>query len=222
MSEQRDQSTEAPSERSRLRRKTERGRYDAETVHAILDAGFVCHLGFTADHGPVVIPTAYGRIGDTLYLHGSPAATWLRQAKTGVPVCVTVTHVDGLVLARSTFHHSLNYRSVVVLGTAVEVRDPSEKATALEAFVDHVVPGRSAEARPPTDKELAGTLVVALSLTEASAKVRTGPPGDEAEDLDLEVWAGVLPLSTVPGAPEASPDLTVDVPVPASVADWSR
>ena len=211
-----------PSERATVRRLGERGRYDAATVHAILDAGFVCHVGISTDHGPVVIPTAYGRRDDVLYLHGSPAARWLRGAKRGEPVCVTVTLVDGLVVARSTFHHSLNYRSVVLFGEATEVRDPEEKARALDAFVDHVLPGRSGEVRPSTAKEVAGTLVLALPIDEASAKVRTGGPVDEPDDLALDAWAGVVPLGTAVGAPEPSADLRAGIEVPPSVAGWTR
>ena len=188
---------EAPSARARVRRLAERGRYDRAEVEAILDEGFVCHVGWVGETGPVVIPTAYGRIGDHLYLHGAPANATLRHASPGVPVCVTVTLVDGLVLARSAFHHSINYRSVVIYGTGVEVTDDEEKRAALAAVVEHIVPGRGADARPPTTSELRATRVVRVPLHEASAKVRTGGPKDDPEDLDLPVWAGQVPLRTV-------------------------
>ncbi len=216
-----------PTERTAVRRLPDRGRYDRATIHAILDAGFIAHVGITADTPdgpmPVVIPTAYGRVGDTLYIHGSPASRLLRTLKQGVPMCVTVTLVDGLVLARSAFHHSINYRSVVLFGTGVEVTDPAAKAAALAAFVDHVVPGRSAEVRPTDEKELRGTTVLALPIDEASAKVRTGPPIDEERDLDRDVWAGVLPLALVPvAAPVPDPLLAPATPVPGYITGWSR
>jgi nitroimidazol reductase NimA-like FMN-containing flavoprotein (pyridoxamine 5'-phosphate oxidase superfamily) len=176
----------------------------------------VCHLGFTTDDGPVVLPTAYGRAGDRLYVHGSPASRMLRSLKGGIPVCLTVTLIDGVVLARSTTHHSLNYRSVVVFGVATEVTDPAEKRTALASFVEHVLPGRTSEARPATDKEVRGTLVLSLELAEASAKTRTGPPLDDDDDLDLPAWAGVVPLRLVAGAPEGDQHLPPGTPVSAS------
>lgn len=212
-----------PTDRTTVKRLPDRGRYDAESVHGILDAGFVAHVGFVAEGvGPVVIPTAYGRVGDVLYLHGSPASRMLRSLKRGIDVCVTVTLVDGLVLARSAFHHSINYRSVVVFGTATEVTDLEEKAEALRAFVDHVAPGRSDEVRGGDEKELRGTTVLALPIVEASAKVRTGPPIDEERDLHLDAWAGVLPIPPTPGVPVPSPDLADGIPVSASVAEWSH
>jgi nitroimidazol reductase NimA-like FMN-containing flavoprotein (pyridoxamine 5'-phosphate oxidase superfamily) len=175
-------------------------RWDA--IAAILDEGFVCHVGFVGDDGrPYVIPTAYARVDDQLILHGSPASRMLRTLAGGIDVCVTVTLVDGFVLARSAFHHSLNYRSVVVLGHAVPVTDPDEKAAALGAFVDHVVPGRSADARPVTPAEVRKTTVLRLPIHEASAKVRTGPPVDDVPDLELPVWGGVLPLWMQAGEP---------------------
>ncbi len=193
-------------------------------MEAILDAGFVCHVGLVAPDGsPVVIPTAYGRVGRTLFLHGSPASRLLRGAKAdGVEICVTVTLVDGLVLARSAFHHSMNYRSVVVFGRATEVTDLDEKAEALRAFVDHVVPGRSDEVRGGDEKELRGTTVLALSLDEASAKVRTGGPIDEERDMHLPVWAGVLPIPPVAGTPMADVHLDPSMVVPPHVRDWAR
>ncbi len=206
------------SERTTVKRQPARGSYAVGQINEILDAAFICHVGITTTDGPVVIPTAFGRVGDRLYLHGSPASRLLRSVSDGVPVCVTVTIVDALVLARSTFHHSLNYRSVVLFGTATEVVDLDERAAALAAFVEHVVPGRTNEARAATAREVRGTLVLSLPIAEASAKVRTGPPVDEPDDLALPVWGGIVPLTTVWGTPE--PDgLGVDgVPVPASIA----
>ena len=180
--------------RSTVRRLPERARYDRATVDAILDEGLVCHVGFVVDGQPYVIPTIHARMGDHLVIHGSAAARMLRTLAGGVPLCVTVTLVDGLVLARSAFHHSLNYRSVVVLGRATEVADPEEKRRALDAIVEHVVPGRLAHVRPPKESELRQTRVLSLPLSEASAKVRTGPPKDDEEDYALPVWAGELPL----------------------------
>lgn len=211
-----------PSGRARVKRHPERARYDAASVEAILDEGLVAHVGITTDAGPVVIPTAYGRVGDTLYLHGSPASRLVRSLAGGIDVCVTVTLLDALVLARSAFHHSMNYRSVVVFGRATEVRDLAEKRDALEAFVDHVVPGRSAQVRPPTEKELRGTSVLALPIGEASAKVRTGPPIDDDEDLVLPVWAGVLPYAPVAGAPERDAHTPADREIPPGVLGYAR
>ncbi len=191
------------TESTRIRRLPERAASNWESIAAILDEGFVCHVGFVgADGRPYVIPTAYGRIDDTLFLHGSPASRMLRTLADGIDVCVTVTLVDGFVLARSSFHHSLNYRSVVVLGRAVEETDPAAKAAALNAFVDHVVPGRSRDAREPSALEVRKTTVLRLPLREASAKVRTGPPVDDVEDLELPVWGGVVPLWLQAGALE--------------------
>lgn len=183
----------------------------------MLDEALYCHVGITTEQGPVVIPTIHARVGDQVVVHGSPASRLLRTLKGGVPMCLTATLVDGLVVARSAFHHSLNYRSGVVFGVATEVVDPAAKAEALDALVDHVLAGRAAEARPGSDKELRGTTVLALPLTEASVKVRTGPPLDEDDDLALDVWAGVVPLRTVAGPPEPSPDLASGIAVPASV-----
>jgi nitroimidazol reductase NimA-like FMN-containing flavoprotein (pyridoxamine 5'-phosphate oxidase superfamily) len=210
------------TDRTRIKRLPERGSYRRDTVEAILDEAFVCHLGFTSEHGPVVIPTSYGRVGDRLYIHGSPASRMLRSLKKGIPVCVTVTLIDGLVLARSTVHHSINFRSVVVFGEAVEVTDPAEKHAALAAFVEHVIPGRTAEARPATDKEVKGTLVLALPLAEASAKVRSGPPVDDAGDVGLPCWAGVLPLDVQPGRPVPDEHVPSEMPVATSIASYQR
>ncbi len=208
-----------PTERTTPTRARQRATYDQETVHAILDEGYVCHLGFVRDGSPVVLPTLYGRVGDRLYLHGSTGSRPLRMAGAapdpGLDVCVTVTHVDGLVLARSAFHHSINYRCVVVHGTAHQVTDPEEKTSALDALVDHVVPGRAADSRPGNAKELAATSVIRLDLREVSAKIRAGGPDDEPEDLALPYWSGVLPVTPVYGAPIPSDDLTPGTPEPA-------
>lgn len=204
-----------PTERTVPTRSRERARYDRETVHAILDSAFVCHLGFVADGAPVVLPTLYARVGERLYLHGSTGSRPLRGAQDpGLPVCVAVTLVDGIVLARSAFHHSVNYRSVVIHGTARQVTDPEERAAALDALVDHVVPGRAADSRPGNAKELAATAVIALDLREVSAKVRSGGPNDEPADLALPHWAGVLPVTTSFGAPIPAADLDPAIPVP--------
>ncbi|MFF4120935.1 pyridoxamine 5'-phosphate oxidase family protein [Streptomyces sp. NPDC001714] len=207
----------AKTDRTVPTRSAERASYDRELVHAILDEGYLCHLGFVRDGAPVVLPTLYGRVGEVLYLHGSTGSRPLRmtgQADPGLAVCVTVTHVDGLVLARSAFHHSVNYRSVVVHGIAHQVTDPEEKRRALDALVDHVVPGRAADSRPADKKELAATAVIRLDLNEVSAKTRTGGANDEPEDMDLPHWAGVLPLRKGYDAPVANGDLSADVPVP--------
>jgi nitroimidazol reductase NimA-like FMN-containing flavoprotein (pyridoxamine 5'-phosphate oxidase superfamily) len=197
---------EAPSARTKVRRRAQRGRYERELVHAVLDEALVCHVGFESEHGPVVLPTMHARVGDTLYLHGAVANAMLRTIASGAPVCVTVTLLDGLVLARSAFHHSMNYRSVVVFGIATAVEERDAKLAALEALIERIHPGRWTEARPPTDAELRQTLVVALPLDEASAKVRTGPPIDDPEDYALDVWAGEIPLET--RRLEAIPDPT--------------
>ncbi|MFF8370589.1 pyridoxamine 5'-phosphate oxidase family protein [Streptomyces lydicus] len=208
-----------PTDRTTPTRSRDRAAYDHETVHGILDAGYLCHLGFVRDGSPVVLPTLYGRVGDRLYLHGSTGSRPLRMAgqapDPGLEVCVTVTHVDGLVLARSAFHHSINYRSVVVHGTAYQVLDEEEKSSALDALVDHVLPGRAADSRPGNVKELAATAVIRLDLREVSAKIRTGGPDDEPEDLALPYWSGVLPVAPVYGAPIPSDDLAPGIPAPA-------
>jgi nitroimidazol reductase NimA-like FMN-containing flavoprotein (pyridoxamine 5'-phosphate oxidase superfamily) len=189
-----------PTDRTTVRRRAHRGRYDRATIDAVLDEAMVCHLAVADADGPLVLPTGFVRVGDELFLHGSSANHLLRLAADGRPVCVAVTLLDGLVLARSQFSHSMNYRSVVVFGRG-RVVEGAEKEQALTAFVDHIVPGRSAEARPPSPAELAATLVVAVPLDEASAKVRTGPPADTEADLALDVWAGVIPIETVKGEP---------------------
>jgi nitroimidazol reductase NimA-like FMN-containing flavoprotein (pyridoxamine 5'-phosphate oxidase superfamily) len=207
----------APDESVRVRRVPERAAYDRGTVDPILDAGYVAHVGTVRDGLPVVIPMFYVRDGDHLLLHGAPAAGALRRGK-GEHVCVTVTHMDGLVLARSAFHHSMNYRSVVVLGTADAVTDPAEKEAALERFVEALIPGRQADVRPTTKKELDGTLVLRLSLATASAKVRTGGPIDDDDDYELPIWAGVVPVTTTLGAPEGDPRNLDGVTIPRNVA----
>lgn len=203
--------------RTTVKRIPKRADYDRATTHAILDAGLVCHVGFAIEGQPFVTPTAYGRSGDVLYLHGSPASRMLRNLQHGISVCVTVTLLDGLVMARSAFHHSMNYRSVVLFGQATVVEGEAEKRSALRAFTEHVVPGRWAEVRPPSDAELAGTLVLALPIAEASAKVRTGPPVDDPEDYALPVWAGVVPLAMLPRSPVSGPRLVDNVAVSSSV-----
>jgi nitroimidazol reductase NimA-like FMN-containing flavoprotein (pyridoxamine 5'-phosphate oxidase superfamily) len=190
-----------PPDRIRVKREPKRGRYDRETIDAILDEGLICHLGFEVDGQPFVIPTLHARVGDTLYIHGSSASRALRHAGSGAPVCVTVTIFDGLVLAKSVFNHSVNYRSAVVFGTARVVPD-EEKREALHALTNQLVPGRWEEARQPTDQELKATWILAVPIDEASAKVRTGGPDDEPEDLDLPVYAGVVPVHLAAGPSE--------------------
>jgi nitroimidazol reductase NimA-like FMN-containing flavoprotein (pyridoxamine 5'-phosphate oxidase superfamily) len=212
--------TSAPSQRSRVRRVPARADYGRETIDAILDEALVAHLGFAVDGQPYVIPTLHARVGDVVYVHGSAASRAIRTLTGGVPVCLTVTMIDGLVLARSAFHHSMNYRSVVVLGEARPVEGPDERLAALEAFTERLVPGRWDEVRPPTAQELKGTRVLALPLDEASAKVRSGPPVDDDEDYALDVWAGVIPLSLQAGAPAADPRLEPGIEPSATVRDW--
>ncbi|MFD7551409.1 pyridoxamine 5'-phosphate oxidase family protein [Streptomyces sp. NPDC059816] len=216
-----DQSAYAPTERTVPTRSRERAAYDRATVHAILDAAYVCHLGFVRDGTPVVLPTLYGRVGERLYVHGSTGSRPLRlagDADPGLAVCLTVTHVDGLVLARSAFHHSINYRSVVVQGTARTVTDPDEKRTALDALVDHVVPERSRDSRPANARELAATAVLRLDLDEVSAKIRTGGPNDDPEDLPLPHWAGVVPVRQTYGSLVPADDLAPGTAVPPYLA----
>src|SRR5277367_1674633 len=194
-------SNHSPTARTRVVREPQRAVYDREAVNQILDEAFLCHVGFVADAQPFVIPTSYGRDGDTLYIHGSAASRMLRNLDQGVAVCVTVTLLDGLVLARSIFNHSMNYRSVVVLGTAVAVQDPAEKLEALRLLSEHILPGRWVESRLPNEKEIKATLVMRLPITEFSAKVREGPPIDDEVDYSFPTWAGVIPLEMVAGAP---------------------
>lgn len=215
-------STYDKTDRTTLKRLPLRGHYDKDVVHKILDEGFICHVGFVVDGKPVVIPTGYGRIGEKLYIHGSQASRMLRTLKTGVATCVTVTLIDGLVLARSAFHHSINYRSVVIFGTATLVEDAQEKLAALIAFSEHVVRGRWDEVREPTEQELKATTVLMLPLQEVSAKIRTGPPIDDEEDYALSVWAGVVPLRLVAGEPIPDPRLSAETPVPEYAVKYKR
>jgi uncharacterized protein len=211
----------SPTPRSTVRRNAKRARSDRAELYAVLDAGLVGHLGIVLDGAPVVLPTGYGRHGDTLYLHGSTGAATLRAAASGGPVCFTVTHVDGVVYARSVFHHSMNYRCAVVHGTARLVDDPTERLLGLQALTEHLAPGSWTATRQPDRRELAATALLALDLTEASVKVRTGPPGDDEADLSAPVWAGVLPLRAVVGTPEPCPLLPAGTPVPDRVLNRS-
>ena len=212
----------APTPRTRITREPERAVYDRAAAYQILDEGFICHVGFVLDNQPFVIPTGYGRSGDNLYIHGSAASRMLRNLDQGIAVCVTVTLLDGLVLARSIFNHSMNYRSVVVLGTAVAVENPREKLESLRALSEHILPGRWDDARQPNERELKATLVMRLPITEFSAKVRTGPPIDNEEDYSFPTWAGVLPLQTVTGSPINDPKLDPKTPIPSYVRNYSR
>jgi len=209
------------TERTTVRRLPARGVYDRDTVYAILDEALICHVGFVVEGRPAVIPTIHWREGDTLYFHGSPAAGFLRSLRSGAEACVTVTLLDGLVLARSAFHHSMNYRSAVILGQAREVTG-DEKRRALDSLVEHVCKGRNAEVRPPNDVEFKQTSVLAIAIEEASAKVRTGGPLDDEEDYALEMWAGVLPLKLVPQTPIADARLKEGIEVPEYVRRYSR
>lgn len=210
------------TDRSTVHRLTDRASYERAAAHAILDEGIVAHVGIAVDGQPYVIPMVYGRDADRLLLHGSVASRLLRRLDDGLRVCVTVTLLDGLVFARSAFHHSANYRSVVVLGEARRLTDPDEAARALDVIVDHVAPGRAAEARPPSALELRQTSVLELPIDEASVKSRSGDPKDEAEDMTLPIWAGVLPLASTAGAPSAAADLETALDVSPSVRDWRR
>jgi nitroimidazol reductase NimA-like FMN-containing flavoprotein (pyridoxamine 5'-phosphate oxidase superfamily) len=210
------------TERVRVRRLPKRAAYDRATVHAILDEALVCHLGFVLAEQPYVIPTLHARLGERLYVHGSSASRMLGTLAQGVAACVTVTLIDGLVLARSAFHHSINYRSVVLLGTARAVTDPDEKTAALHAFTEQVVPGRWDEIRPPTPIELKATSVLCLPLEEVSAKVRTGPPVDDEADYAMDVWAGVLPLRLQALQPEADPQLAHGIRAPRYLTAYHR
>jgi nitroimidazol reductase NimA-like FMN-containing flavoprotein (pyridoxamine 5'-phosphate oxidase superfamily) len=215
--------TAAPSERVRVRRLHEKASYDRDAVKAILDEALVAHVGFAHEGQPFVIPTLHARLGDEVYVHGSSASRTLRALGGALPVCLTVTLLDGLVFARSVFEMSANYRSVVVLGEARPVTDPAEKLAALEAFSDQVLPGRWAEARKPTRQEIKATAILALSLDEASAKISAGGPDDgESEDAELPVWAGHVPLRLVAGEPVPCPHLRPGIPVPDEVANYSR
>lgn len=208
--------------RTRIKRIPKRAVYDRKTVHGILDEALICHVGFVLEGQPYVIPTIHARVGETLYLHGSAASRMLGNLSAGAPACVTVTLVDGLVLARSTFHHSMNYRSVVILGSLTAVADRGEKLAALEAIVDHIMPGRNAEARGPNELELKATTVVKMPLVEVSAKIRSGPPVDDEEDYGLPVWAGVLPLAVQPGQAVSDPRLAAGIALPDYIPEYSR
>jgi nitroimidazol reductase NimA-like FMN-containing flavoprotein (pyridoxamine 5'-phosphate oxidase superfamily) len=215
----------APTERTVPTRYRERARYDRAVVHGILDEALFCHVGVVVDGVPVVLPTMHARLGETLYLHGSTGSGPMRaaaDAPDGLTVCVTVTLVDGLVLARSGMHHSLEYRSVVAFGNARVVRDDAEKRRALAAVLDHVASGRSTDSRPPNARELAATAVIALDLVEVSAKVRTGGPLDDPEDIELPHWAGIVPLTLQPGPPIPADDLDPAIPLPPYLADYRR
>jgi hypothetical protein len=212
------------SERTTLHRYAHRADYTRETIDAILDEGIVCHVGLQTELGyPVVIPLAYGRVEDTIYLHGSAASRLFRGSRVdGVEICMTVTFVDGLVVARSTYNTDINYRSVVIIGSASEVRDLDEKRIGLDSLVDHIIPGRSLDARPPTEKELRSTMLLRLPITEASAKVRTGWPLDDEEDYDLTIWAGVIPFTTQVEQPLVDPKLRFSIEPPPYVCHYQR
>ncbi len=214
-------SDRAATDRTRVRRLPERGAYERETLNAILDEAPICHVGFVQNAQPFVIPTIHARYGDIIYFHGSPASRMLRLMKDGTTVCVTATIVDGVVAARSVFHHSMNYRSAVVLGTTRLVDDQAERLRAMEVVTEHVLPGRWAEARHPSDVEAKGTLLVAVLIEEFSVKIRTGPPVDDEEDYQLPIWAGVIPLSTAIHYPEPDPLLRDGIEVSESVTRFS-
>jgi uncharacterized protein len=211
-----------PTPRTRVVREAERAAYDRETVYQILDEGFLCHVGFAVEGQPFVIPTSYGRVESNLYIHGSAASRMLRQMKDGVPVCVTVTLLDGLVLARSIFNHSMNYRSVVILGKATLVDDPKEKIEALYALSQHILPGRWDDSRQPNDRELKATSVLRVPIEEFSAKVRVGPPVDDEPDYAFPTWAGVIPLETVAGEPIDDVRLLPGQEAPAYARGYTR
>jgi nitroimidazol reductase NimA-like FMN-containing flavoprotein (pyridoxamine 5'-phosphate oxidase superfamily) len=208
------------TERTTVKRIPQRGHYDRDTVHQVLDAGMVAHVGFVADGRPFVIPMVYVRVGEAVCLHGSPASRMLQALARGAEVCLTVTLVDGLVLARSAFHHSVNYRSVVVFGTAEVVEDPVRKVEVLRALTEHLVPGRWQDVRGPSESELRRTLVLAIPIREASAKIRTGPPKDDEPDLALPVWAGEVPLRLTSGEPVAAPGLLPDAVLPPYAVNY--
>jgi uncharacterized protein len=211
-----------PSERTTVKRMPHRGVYDRDEINAILDEGLICHLGFTVDSQPYVFPTIYARTEQRILVHGSAASRMLRAVRSGIPVCATVTLLDGLVLARSAYHHSMNYRSVVILGTATEICDRADKVAAMRLIVNHVLAGRWDEVRAPSEAEIRATMVLSLPLNEASAKVRTGPPVDDEEDYTLTSWAGVLPLTLATRAPIADPRLAAGIQTPSSVLCYRR
>lgn len=212
----------APTPRTRVVREPQRAVYDRSAVNRILDEGFICHVGFVLDGQPFVIPTSYGRHEDVLYIHGSAASRMLRNASAGIPMCVTVTLLDGLVLARSIFNHSMNYRSVVVLGTGTAIEDREEKLKALRLLSEHIVPGRWNEVRQPNEKELKATTIIRLPIQEFSAKVREGPVIDDEEDYAFPVWAGVLPLNMVPGDATNDSRLAEGIELPEYIRNYSR
>jgi hypothetical protein len=213
----------APSDRVRLRRKRERGSHDREVIDAILDEGLIAHLGVTDDEGhPVVTPTLHARVGDVVYLHGSAASRTLASLRSGGPACLTVSLIDGLVLARSAMHHSVNYRSVMLFGRSAPVTDPEEKLKALEAVVEHIIPGRWAAVRAPTENELRATAVLSMPIDQASAKVRSGQPVDDEDDYAIDTWAGVLPLALQPLAPQPDPRMPAARPLPSYVSCYRR
>ena len=214
--------TQIPTARTRVVREPHRAVYDRETVYRILDEGFLCHIGFALEGQPYVIPTSYGRKDANLYIHGSAASRMLRNLKEGMPMCLTVTVLDGLVLARSVFNHSMNYRSVVILGKATLIADPEEKLEALRSLSEHIIPGRWADARQPNERELKQTSVLRLPIEEFSAKVRTGPPIDDEEDYSFPTWAGVVPLEMKPGEPIADSRLQPLRDIPIYVGKYSR
>ena len=211
-----------PTTRTQVLRHRERGDYDRSLIYSVLDEALICHVGFVVDQQPVVIPTIHARVDDRLYMHGAVANRMLKTLRTGVQACVTVTIVDGLVLARSAFHHSMNYRSVMIFGTATETTDLDEKRKAFEAIVEHVCAGRAKEVRAPDDNETKATLVMSLPIVEASAKVRTGSPVDAERDYSLPCWAGVLPLKVQPQAPIPDARLAKDTPVPTNIGSYVR
>jgi len=212
----------SPTERTRVVRESQRGVYDRKTIYKILDEAFVCHAGFSVDGQPYVIPTLFARVGDAICFHGSAASRMLRNLSEGIPVCITVTLTDGFVLARSVFNHSMNYRSVVALGKATLVDGPGEKLEALHAFTEKILPGRWNDARQPSEKELKATSILRLPLSEVSAKIRSGPPEDDAPDYALPVWAGMIPLQLVPGAPIRDERCDASIPTPAYAAHYQR
>lgn len=210
------------TERTMLKRLPKRAVYDRDLVYGMLDEGFICHVGFAVEGRPFVVPTGYARVDDQFYIHGSQVSRMLRTLAEGVDVCVAVTLVDGLVLARSAFHHSMNYRSVVIFGRASIVEEREAKLAALLAFSEHVIPGRWNDVRPPSEQELKATTVLALPLVEVSAKVRNGPPLDDEDDYALNVWAGVIPLKVVAGAPVGDPRLPEDIEAPPYALNYER
>ena len=211
-----------PTERTKVRRLPDRGKYDSESVYGILDEAFICHVGFVVESQPYVIPTGFARVGDTLYIHGSAASRMLRTLADGVQICVTITLIDGIVMARSGFHSSMNYRSVVILGRATQVEGRDEKLAAMAAFSEQVMPGRWKDLRETTDAELKGTLVLSMPLKEVSAKVRSGPPKDDEVDYALPLWAGIVPLKLTAGNPINDPRLPTGIDPPGYARNYKR